>query len=415
MIEAVTKKESITIRERAGWANQVLVALLACALPLSTSAVSVLALAVFLCWLIEGNFRKKCAVIVANPVALAVFAYLGILALGLLWSPDIHAGLIVLQARWKIALFFVFLTIINTERRTFYTSGFLIGLLIAMSMTYLAWFGYLHYSDISEHHLTHNTFHVVYNPLLAFGIYLVLHDVFWKKMSSKMRLGLAFLAVGMIFNMFITEGRAGQLVFFVLMSLLVVQIFEKNRLQAMVAACLLVPILFYAGYSLSPVFKNRVDSARQEVIIFHNNPNTSVGQRLQFWCNSWGIIREHPLLGVGTGGFQKAYARINHANSPTCVATDNPHNQYVLVAAMVGIPGLTALLMIFFSMFYQAWRRRDEWRRIRFAFPLFFLTIMLTESYLRVYETGFFFSLFGAVFYACPVAADAGIHRRTHQ
>lgn len=390
------------IRESAGRLNQVLPALLACALPLSTSAVSILALAVLVLWLLEGHFKEKLHVTLANPVTVAVLAYLCILALGLLWSPDIRAGLLVVQARWKIALLAVFLTAINTHRRSFYISGFLVGLVVAVLMTYLAWFGILHYSDISEQHLTHNTFHVVYNPLLAFGIYLVLHEAIWQKIGKKMRIGLFGLASGMIFNMFITEGRAGQLVFFVLMGLLLIQIFSKTGWKAVAAACLLVPVLFFAAYSLSPVFKNRVDTARQEIVSFQKNPNTSVGQRLQFWCNSWQIIRNHPLLGVGTGGFQTAYARINHENSPGCIATDNPHNQYVLVAAMLGIPGIVALLSIFAVMFRQAFVIDDHWSRVRFAFPLFFLVIMLTESYLKVYETGFFFSLFAAVFYAIP-------------
>ncbi len=390
------------IRVGAGRLNRILPVLLACALPLSTSAVSVLSLCILLFWLLEGNFRQKWHVVKANPVAIVVLAYLCVLVIGLLWSPNIKAGLHVLQARWKIALLPVFLTAINSDRRSFYTWGFLAGLAAAMFMTYLAWFGILHYSDISEHHLTHNTFHVVYNPLLAFGIYLVLHEAVWGKVSKNFRLGLFLAASIMTFNMFITEGRAGQLVFFVLIALLMFQLFSGNRVKAVAAVCLLVPVMFYGGYRLSPVFHNRVDTARHEIARFRTNPNTSVGQRLQFWCNSWQIIRQHPILGVGTGGFQAAYADINHELSPTCVATDNPHNQYVLVAAMVGIPGIIALLMIFAVMFRQAWLSHDHWRRVRFAFPLFFLTIMLTESYLKVYETGFFFSLFAAVFYAVP-------------
>ncbi|HHD56986.1 MAG TPA: O-antigen ligase family protein [Desulfobulbaceae bacterium] len=391
------------IRVGAGRLNRMLPALLACALPLSTSAVSVLSLCILLFWLLEGKFAQKWHVIKTNPVAIAVLAYLFVLTVGLLWSPDVKAGLLVLQARWKIALLPVFLTAIKSDRRSFYTWGFLAGLAAAMLMTYLAWFGILHYSDISEHHLTHNTFHVVYNPLLAFGIYLVMHEAVWGKIRKSFRMGLFLSAAIMTFNMFITEGRAGQLVFFVLLALLVVQLFSGNRVKAVAAVCLLVPIMFYAGYRLSPVFHNRVDAAWYEIAQFRTNPNTSVGQRLQFWCNSWRIIQQHPVLGVGTGGFQKAYADINHELSPACVATDNPHNQYVLVVAMVGIPGIIALVMIFVVMFRQAWKSHDHWRRVRFAFPLFFLTIMLTESYLKVYETGFFFSLFGAVFYALPL------------
>jgi O-antigen ligase len=199
--------------------------------------------------------------------------------------------------------------------------------------------------------------------------------------------------------MFITEGRTGQLVFLVLIAVLLFQFFSKNRLKAVLAICLLLPTFFAAGYFCSPVFKQRLDTARQEVSRFRENPNTSVGLRLLFWQNSWEIIREHPLLGVGTGGFNSAYARINKEKSPLSIATDNPHNQYVLVATMVGIPGVLALLTIFATMFRQAFVMSDHLQRVRFAFPLFFLTIMVTESYLKVYETAFFFSLFVAVLY----------------
>jgi len=386
-------------------------ALLACALPLSTSAVTILAGLILLLWLLEGEYRLKARLVAINPVARAVLLYLGILALGLFWSPDIRAGLHVLSARWKVAMLCVFLSVVIRRPRRFYMGGYLIGLSVAMAMTYLAWFGFLQYADVSEHHLTHKTFHVVYNPLLAFGIYLVLHELIWRKdLAPRWRLALAGLAVAMIVDMFITDGRSGQLVFFVLMGLLLFQVLHRRRLVALLAVCILVPAMFIACYVASPVFKERVDTARQEICEFHVNPNTSVGQRLQFWHNSWRIIREHPLLGVGTGGFTKAYCQVNRQESPNCIATDNPHNQYVLVAAMLGIPGIVSLLLIFAAMFREAVRRRDHWQRVRMAFPIFFLVIMFTESYLKVYETGFFFSLFGAVLYAryCDVTCLSG-------
>ena len=387
------------LRSAAAKLNTWLLALLAFALPLSTSALSILALLILLFWLFEGNFTEKFAEIFSNPVAVSVVVFLAVLAIGLLWSPDIRAGLEVLQGRWKLALLPVFLTVLCRERRSLYMNSFVAGLVVAVFITFLAWFDLIHYADVTPTHLTRKTFHVVYNPLLAFGIYLVLHDAIWGHRKGVVRLGLFTLAGLMVFNMFITEGRAGQLVFFVLMALLLIQIFRKNRLKAVLAICLLLPIFFGAGYSLSPVFKQRVDTARQEISGFRDNPDTSVGMRLLFWQNSWEIIRQHPWLGVGTGGFQSAYAQVNREKSPASIATDNPHNQYVLVTVMVGIPGILALLTVFAVMFRQAFVIQDNLQRVRFAFPLFFLTIMLTESYLKVYETGFFFVLLAAVLY----------------
>ncbi len=387
------------LQSAAAGCNVWLPALLAFFLPLSTSAITLLAILTLICWLLAGDFTEKFAEIFSNPVVLAVLAFLALLILGLLWSPDVATGLEVIQDRWKIALLPVFLTAVSYRRRSLYVNFFLAGLTTAMLITFLAWFDLIHYADVTPEHLTRKTFHVVYNPLLAFGIYLVLHEAVWGRRRVLGRTALFGLASVMTFNMFITEGRAGQLVFLVLMALLLFQIFKTSRLKAAVAVLVLIPTVFGAGYFFSPPFKQRVDTACQEIGQFQQNPNTSVGLRLLYWQNSWDIIRQHPWLGVGTGGFEAAYSQVNKENSPRYFTTDNPHNQYILIAVMLGIPGVLALLAIFAVMFRQAIVLDDRWQRIRFAFPLFFLTIMVTESYLKVYETSFFFALFTAVFY----------------
>jgi len=387
-------------RIKAGEINGWLTALLGFFLILSTSAVSVLAILIFLLWIFEGRFAEKLAKIFHNPVALTVLAFLGVLVLGLIWSPDVPAGLDVIKARWKLALMPVFLTAVDTRHRRRYLYFFLTGLCLAMLATYLAWFDILHYADVTTTHLTKKNSHIVYNPLLAFGIYLVIHEAIWGGRETLERVGLYIFAGVMTFNMFITEGRIGQLVFFVLLILLIFQIFQKRKLRALAAVCLIVPTLFVASYSCSPVFQERVDTACHEVRQFRENPDTSVGLRLLFWQNSWAIIKRHPLLGIGTGGFAIAYYWHNWELSPWHIATDNPHNQYLLVTATVGIPGITAFLLIFITMFREAWVRHDEWQRVRFAFPLFFMVIMFTESYLKVFETAFLFSLFSAVLFA---------------
>ncbi len=388
------------IRAKAGLVNSWLLAVLAFVLPLSTSAVSAVAILILLFWLLEGNFWEKFAETLFTPVAVTVLAYLALLCLGLLWTSYPVEGFIVLRDHWKIALLPVFLTSVRFEQRWFYLSSFLAGMTAAMLLTYLAWFGLLQYADVSPTHLTPKTFHVVYNPLLAFAIYLILHKVLWGGYEKKVRATLLILAGLMSFNMFITEGRTGQAVFFVLISLLLLQIFTKNRFRAILAICLLLPVGGSVSYLASPVFQQRVDLALQEVDSFKENPNTSVGLRLQFCENSLLLFQQNFCLGVGTGDFKSAYAVINQQKSPKSIPTDNPHNQYLLSAVMLGLPGLLTLLLIFVAMILQA--RTDEdsiLQRVRFAFPVFFLVIMLAESYLKVYQTGFFFVLMAAVLY----------------
>jgi O-antigen ligase len=388
------------LRGGAGQINSWLLGLLAFVLPLSTSVLSVAALLILLFWLIEGNFLEKLAETLFTPPAAALLLYLALLCVGLLWTANPTEGFLALQENWKIALLPVFLTTVRHERRSFYLSCFIAGMTAAMLLTYLAWFGWVQYADVSPAHLTPKTFHVVYNPLLAFAIYLVLHEAVWGGRSSLTQAGLFALAGLMSINMFLTEGRTGQAAFFVLISFLLVQLFKKKRLQATLAVCLLVPAGGAIGYLISPVFQQRIDLALSEVSGFQENPNTSVGLRLQFCQNSLALVRQHPCLGVGTGDFRTAYAEINKNRSPQCVATDNPHNQYMLSAVMLGLPGLFTLLLIFAAMFWQASSEVDDrLRRARLAFPVFFLLIMLAESYLKVYQTAFFFALMAAVLY----------------
>ncbi len=379
--------------------NSVLLALLAFALPLSTSAVSLLALSSLLLWLLEGRYREKLAEVLFTPVAAALLFYLAWVCLGLLWTEDTMQGLHGLQDHWKLAMLPIFLTAIRHPKRL-YLFAFAAGMGVAMLLTFLAWFDLIRYADVTPKHLTPGTFHVIYNPLLAFALYLVLHEALWGQLQRRIRLALFALVPVMVINMFITEGRTGQAAFMVLLVLLLSQIFQGNRLKAVAAVAFFLPFLCTTSYWASPVFQQRVNLALQEVRIFRENPNTSVGLRLQFFLNSLVLIQQQPCLGVGTGGFEAAYAVVNQERSPHSIATDNPHNQYLLSAAMLGLPGLLALLLIFAAMLLQAFTAPDRhWQRLRVAFPLFFLVIMLAESYLKVYQTAFFFSLMAAVLY----------------
>ncbi|MCL7487665.1 MAG: O-antigen ligase family protein [Desulfobulbaceae bacterium] len=204
--------------------------------------------------------------------------------------------------------------------------------------------------------------------------------------------------------MFITEGRAGQVVFFVLLGLFFIQFFRKKILKGILFSCLIVPLSIVFAFYFSPTFENRTRMAYDEIKHFKNNPNTSLGMRIHFVKNSWEVFLQNPLIGVGTGCFKEKYTIVNTKNSPTLEPTDNPHNQYILVLSRFGIMGFTIFLGIFIVQMRQAFIVQDDLSRIRFAFPLFFLTIMFAESYLAVYETSFLFSVFSSILYNSDTA-----------
>jgi O-antigen ligase len=77
-----------------------------------------------------------------------------------------------------------------------------------------------------------------------------------------------------------------------------------------------------------------------------------LGQRLEYYRTTLAIIADHPVLGVGTGAFAQAYAekiRGTHGH-----ATVNPHNDYLLIAAQVGLPALIVLLALYALIWHYA-------------------------------------------------------------
>jgi len=79
------------------------------------------------------------------------------------------------------------------------------------------------------------------------------------------------------------------------------------------------------------------------------DPEGSAKQRFAVLQTATRIIRDHPVLGVGLGG----YARANAEYSPALGLRDT-HNTYVNVAAETGIPGLLIFLVLVGNVLWSA-------------------------------------------------------------
>jgi len=389
-----------------------LLVLLAFVLPLSTSLVSVIAIVLLVCWLLEGRFHEKWSEVAANPFCLAVFLYIGVLVLGLAWSENVGEGVAVVRKHWKIMVFPVLLTAVRWDWRRRTAGAFIAGVSVVMILNLLdraQVFNMLGLEAFSQATLLAN--HIIYTPMLAFAAYLVAHTILWDREFKYGRLRLAFLGVLMTCTVFLTIGRMGQVAFFVLLALLIWQYFHRNRWRAVLLSLVAFVLIFTSAYTFSPQFQSRINEVRYGLATLSENPETSVGLRLTWWQNAWIVVRQSPWFGVGTGDFTTAYAAVHQARTPQIsIHTGNPHNQYLYTAVRLGALGVVSLLAMFSVQLFWGNRSNDGWKRIRTAFPLFFLTIMLTDSYLVSHGSGFLFSLFSAVLYKkTPVDQRVGI------
>jgi O-antigen ligase len=111
-------------------------------------------------------------------------------------------------------------------------------------------------------------------------------------------------------------------------------------------------------------------------------------------------VREHPVLGVGTGGFIAAYReKIRGTNLPEA---NNPHNQYLLTAAQLGAVGLLALLGMFVVMWWQAGRLDPPAKIAARGLVLTMAVGCLLNSFLIDHAEGLLFAWMAGVLFATP-------------
>jgi O-antigen ligase len=112
----------------------------------------------------------------------------------------------------------------------------------------------------------------------------------------------------------------------------------------------------------SPHVRSRVaDGVNEIATADHAERGTRFGSRVVYWRNTARMIADHPLLGVGTGGFQAAYATyVRGVAGWQGHETGDPHNQYLKFQAEQGILGLVAFLFFIYWTFRcpapQPWR-----------------------------------------------------------
>jgi O-antigen ligase len=236
-------------------------------------------------------------------------------------------------------------------------------------------------------------------------------------------LGLySFFSIAMVINMFITGGRAGQIVFLVMITLLIFQYFREQRIKALIVILIIIPTIFIFAYQSSTLYKQRTLQVIEEIVNFPNqnlysenkltlsphqvlfisdqNICSSVGSRLFYTINSWEIIKENVLLGAGTGDFPSEYKKISAMTCYPSLEVNNPHNMYILVLAQLGIVGLVSMLSIIYYQIKLSFAGSNKFfRDVGFALPLLFLVIMWSDSYLLGHFTGLLFVFFSSFLY----------------
>ena len=381
---------------------QYLLIALAFLLPLTVFGGNLIIVIIVILWLISGHYKSKFNQIINTKLLLASIVFFCLHVIGLLWTEDLEWGLHIIHKMWYFLLLYPILyTIVKKEHINLYVYAFLLAILITEVLSYLVWFEIIApFKNATVPNPTPFMSHISYNPILGFAIYLVSHKILFDNNLSKLKLFLySFFAASMSINMFITAGRAGQVMFFVMISILTLQYFHDQKIKSLLVIFILIPVIFLTAYQTSNQFSDRFDETITNIIKFSENKskNNAIGQRLTYAVNSWEVIQQNPLLGVGTGDFRVEYKKINMVNTPSLPNTHNPHNMYILILMQLGLLGLVSLMSIFYYQIKLSFYASNKFiRDVGFTLPILFLVIMWSDSYLLGHYTTLMFVFFSS-------------------
>jgi O-antigen ligase len=378
-------------------------------LPLTVVGNNIAIWLITIIWLLTGNYKTKLHQIKNNSLAMASILFFLAHVVALLWTENISWGLEILRKMLPFLLVLpIFLTITKLNNSKYYISAFLLAISISESLSYLIWldiiepFGNATVTKSGLKNPTPLMSHISYNPFLAFAFYLVVNKLIsGEKIFLTERVLYTFFAFTMSFNMFITGGRAGQLMFFAAVAILSFQYFKTSQIKAIIISLLLTIFITISAYRFSDIFKSRIDATVNSVMNYEENKATSICYRLTFLINSFELVKRNPIIGVGTGDFPDEYEKFNSINSPDIPTTVQPHNMYMLILTQLGVVGLASLFWIFFTQFKTALTSSNSVvKTTGIAMPIFFLIIMWSDSYLLGHFTSNLFILFSSFIYS---------------
>lgn len=334
---------------------QVATVLLGLSLPISTAIDNLLLFVILIGWLLCGDWQEKWANLRANLLSWVLLAFLLLVALGTTWGYGNAAERLRYFSKYAVLLLplvLIALPLADAQKQRAATA-FGLGIMLTLALSYAIWAGVDLPDWLSKNNDASNPvvfkLHITHSFLVALGAFMFFVGALHAR-DRRWRWGLAFAAALAVVNLLLVQGRTGQLVLLVLTGYLFIQRFRWRGViiaGAVIAGAGIV-VSQLPGATVLVRYSDGINEIQNWQ--YGNQDQSSMGLRMQYAATSLRIIGEHPLIGVGTGGFEHAYSQ--QIAGTAAQASNNPHNQYLLTTTQLGLPGLILLL----AMFVVLWR-----------------------------------------------------------
>jgi O-antigen ligase len=381
------------------------------AIPVSTAASNLLFALVIVLFVLSGDYREKYRALAVNPAVLAILLFCAVAALGCAYGAGSASEKMVALGKYLTLLMVPLLVpfLAEPKHRRYALAAFGAAMLLTLVLSYLIHLGWFppdlliaarerDPASWGAHNPVVFKLHITHNFLMAFTAFLL--AVAARHLTSpRLRwaaTGLSILAAGNVLLM--VKGRTGYAVLAVLAAYFIACRYGRRGLAAAAVAVLLLGTVAYQG---SSTFQERIDVTVAQAGAWHQGQGgeqNSISQRLDFYTNSIAIIRDHPFFGVGIGGFDAAYAE--RVRGTSMATSSNPHNQYLMIAAQLGLAGLALLVWLYFIYWRQATHLSESFGQIARGVLLAMLLGNLFNSFMLDFTERMFFAWISGVLFA---------------
>lgn len=384
-----------SFQSRMNTTTQALGVVLAFVLIFPTALVNVVLFLLLVSYVVSGGYADKWQRMRTNPVARASLLLFALFGVGMIYSPaSLTEALKFVNKYRELVLLPIAITVFNQpqwQHRAYY--AFLVAIGVAVLASFSMRLGGLPPGP-PEQEWAPFTGRIAYGFFLGYAIYLMLHHAMRAETSKGKILWLGFAVASSFDLLYLVSGRTGHMVFIVLLALFLWQYRERLK-KYWLAILLLLATAFSVVIVTSPAIQSRSD----DIQLANTNPEaSSIGLRLIFWQTSLRIIADNPFLGGGTGSFAPEFTA--HAGKYAGLKADNPHNEYLLITAQLGLFGLLCFLWLLYSQFKLSRQLPTMYCMAAQGLVVAMMVGCLFNSFLRDHSEGHFYAIYAGLLFS---------------
>lgn len=336
-------------------------------IPISNNASSKILVGITIIGLFSGEFLQRLLSTLRQKLILSFLLLYTLNALWMIGSNNLEMPLFRLND-YKYIFGIIILGMFLEQKTLFpiitaFLSGMFVSELCSYAMAVNITIPFLHFTQGMGNVPFMETYSD-YSTILSIALAIILYQLITNTGSLTLfQKGVyAFFFLSASFNIAILAGRSGYIMYALSILTVLIFIYRKKLLKALIIATLLIFGGYAFAYNLSPLFQTRVNTFINDIQLLQKNDfSTGIGTRAGFYYYSIDLIKANPFFGVGAGDHIEEFKKIivQKDSNPSNVhelffnvrngVNASLHSEILDDITQFGFVGL----MVFLSIFYH--------------------------------------------------------------